>query len=169
MLQIADGLARRTAVAIDNALIYQRSLELRLEAEAASNAKSDFLAKMSHEIRTPINAMMGYAELLQMGISGAVTDPQAKYLARIRASGDHLTSLIGEILDLAKIEAGRMAVEPTSAPISEAIEGALTIVRPSATARASSSPRRSTAIRRRRISATRSECSRSWRTCCPTP
>jgi signal transduction histidine kinase len=134
-LDIAMELARRTAGAIDNAVIYRRSLELRLEAEAASNAKSEFLAKMSHEIRTPINAMMGYAELMQLGISGPVTDQQAKYLERIRASGDHLTSLIGEILDLAKIEAGRMAVELTAAPISEAIEGALTIVRPSATAK----------------------------------
>ncbi len=85
-------------MAIDNALIYQRSLALRLEAEAASNAKSDFLAKMSHEIRTPINAMMGYAELLQMGISGDVSEMQAKQLARIRASGEHLTALVNEIL-----------------------------------------------------------------------
>ena len=132
-LELAMELARRTAVAIDNAVIYRRSLQLRLEAEAASNAKSDFLAKMSHEIRTPINAMMGYAELLQMGISGPVNEAQAKQLARIRASGDHLTSLVGEILDLAKIEAGRMVVQPTAAPIGEAVENALTIVRPIAT------------------------------------
>jgi signal transduction histidine kinase len=134
-LDIAMELGRRTAGAIDNAVIYRRSLELRLEAEAASNAKSEFLAKMSHEIRTPINAMMGYAELMQMGISGPVTEQQTKQLGRIRASGDHLTSLIGEILDLAKIEAGRMAVELTTAPISEAIEGALAIVRPAASAK----------------------------------
>src|SRR6185295_11603244 len=121
-LEMAMELARRTAVGIDNALIYRRSLALRLEAEAASSAKSDFLAKMSHEIRTPINAMMGYAELLEMGISGPVSASQAKQLSRIRASGEHLTSLVNEILDLAKIEAGRMAVEPTNALAAEAIE-----------------------------------------------
>ena len=129
---LAMELARRTAVAIDNALIYRRSLALRLEAEAASNAKSDFLAKMSHEIRTPINAMMGYAELLEMGISGPVSGPQAKQLSRIRASGEHLTSLVNEILDLAKIEAGRMNVEPTNARAGEAIEVSLALVRPQA-------------------------------------
>jgi signal transduction histidine kinase len=79
--------------------------------------------------------MMGYAELLQMGISGPVTEQQAKQLGRIRASGDHLTSLIGEILDLAKIEAGRMAVDPTEAPASEAIDSALAFVRPAAAAK----------------------------------
>lgn len=134
-VDLAMELARRTAVAIDNVLIYRRSLALRLEAEAASSAKSDFLAKMSHEIRTPINAMMGYAELLEMGISGPVSAPQAKQLSRIRASGEHLTSLVNEILDLAKIEAGRMGVDPTNALASEAIEGALALVRPQAAAK----------------------------------
>jgi signal transduction histidine kinase len=128
-------LSRRTAVAIDNAVIYRRSIALRLEAEAASNAKSDFLAKMSHEIRTPINAMMGYAELLEMGISGPVTDGQSKQLSRIRVSGEHLTSLVNEMLDLAKIEAGRMVVEPVNAITGEAAEAALALIRPQATAK----------------------------------
>jgi signal transduction histidine kinase len=131
-LDLAMELSRRTAVAVDNALIYRRSLALRLEAEAASTAKSDFLAKMSHEIRTPINAMMGYAELLEMGISGPVSAAQAKQLGRIRASGEHLTSLVNEILDLAKIEAGRMGVEPTNGLAVDAVEGALALIRPQA-------------------------------------
>jgi signal transduction histidine kinase len=132
-LEIATEVARRTAVAIDNTLIYRRSLDLRLEAESASNAKSDFLAKMSHEIRTPINAMMGYAELLQMGIAGPVTEAQAMQLARIRASGEHLTSMIGEILDLSKIEAGRMGMEPAVGIVGDVAEASLGLIRPAAT------------------------------------
>ncbi len=131
-LEIALEVARRTAVAIDNSLIYRRSLALRLEAEAASTAKSDFLAKMSHEIRTPINAMMGYAELLQMGIAGPVTPAQKAQLDRIRASGTHLTELVGEILDLAKIEAGRMSVEAKVASVGEVADAALALIRPQA-------------------------------------
>lgn len=132
-LELVSEVARRTAVAIDNALIYRRSLALRLEAEAASNAKSDFLAKMSHEIRTPINAMMGYAELLELKIAGPITELQAKQLSRIRASGEHLTSLVNEILDLAKIESGRMGVEPTLGIAGDAADAALNLIRPQAT------------------------------------
>ena len=132
-LELASEVARRTAVAIDNALIYRRSLALRLEAEAASNAKSDFLAKMSHEIRTPINAMMGYAELLEMKIAGPITEMQGKQLSRIRASGEHLTALVNEILDLAKIESGRMGVEPTIGISGDAADAALNLIRPQAT------------------------------------
>jgi len=134
-VDLAMELARRTSVAIDNAVIYRRSIALRLEAEAASNAKSDFLAKMSHEIRTPINAMMGYAELLEMGISGPITDGQAKQLSRIRASGEHLTALVNEMLDLAKIEAGRMTVEPVDAITGDAAEAAVGLIRPQAVAK----------------------------------
>jgi signal transduction histidine kinase len=134
-LDLAMELARRSAVAMDNAMIYRSSIALRLEAEAASSAKSDFLAKMSHEIRTPINAMMGYAELLEMGISGPTTDAQARQLARIRASGEHLTSLVNEILDLAKIEAGRMSVEPTRGSIVDAVDASLVLIRPQAAAK----------------------------------
>ena len=131
-MNLAMELARRAAVAVDNALIYRRSLALRLEAEAASSAKSDFLAKMSHEFRTPINAMVGYAELLEMGISGPVTMAQAKQLARIRISGEHLTGLVNEILDFAKIEAGGMRIEAANGMASDAVDAALALIRPQA-------------------------------------
>ena len=131
-MDLAMELARRTAVAVDNALIYRRSLALRLEAEAASSAKSDFLAKMSHEFRTPINAMIGYAELMEMEISGPISSAQAKQLARIRASGEHLTGLVNEILDFAKIEAGGMRVEPSNGIASDAVDAALALIRPQA-------------------------------------
>jgi signal transduction histidine kinase len=88
---------------------------------------------MSHEIRTPINAMMGYAELLEMKIAGPITEMQAKQLSRIRASGEHLTALVNEILDLAKIESGRMGVEPTIGISGDAADAALNLIRPQAT------------------------------------
>src|SRR5215467_515863 len=131
-VELAMELGRRTAVAVDNALIYRRSLSLRLEAEAASTAKSDFLAKMSHEFRTPINAMIGYAELLEMEIAGPVAPAQAKQLSRIRASGEHLTGLVNEILDFAKIESGSMRVEPSNGIASDAVDAALALIRPQA-------------------------------------
>lgn len=134
-LEIAMELASRTASAIDNARIYRRSIALRLEAEAASAAKSDFLAKMSHEIRTPINAMVGYAELLQMGIAGKITHEQSVQLERIRASGEHLTALVNEILDLAKIEAGGMSIDRTIAVAGDAADAALALIRPLATSK----------------------------------
>jgi signal transduction histidine kinase len=90
---------------------------------------------MSHEIRTPINAMIGYAELISMGISGPITPTQAEQLGRIRASGDHLTSLVNEILDLAKIEAGRMTIEPEVTSLASVAESAMSLIRPQAAAK----------------------------------
>ncbi|HEY4306462.1 MAG TPA: histidine kinase dimerization/phospho-acceptor domain-containing protein, partial [Gemmatimonadaceae bacterium] len=82
--------------------------DAREAAEAASRAKSDFLAAMSHELRTPLNAIGGYAELLELGIRGPVSDEQRQDLKRIQVSQQHLLTLIGSVLDLSRIESGRV-------------------------------------------------------------
>jgi signal transduction histidine kinase len=107
----------------------------RETAEAANTAKSQFLAVMSHELRTPLNAVLGYTELMEMGIAGPVTSDQLEYHARVRGSSQHLLTLINELLDLSKIEAGHMDVSPSVVALERPIEAALQLVRPQATAR----------------------------------
>ena len=104
--------------------LMQRSEELdqaRESAEAANAAKSQFLAAMSHELRTPLNAVTGYADLLAMGVRGAVTDEQREDLARIKRSGEHLLRLINDILQFAKLEAGQLEFRLGRVPLPEAL------------------------------------------------
>ena len=96
----AQELARRAALAIDHSRLYQ-------EALAANRAKADFLATMSHELRTPLNAVLGYAELLLMGIPVAVAPPAQEHVHRIGRATRHLISIIEEILVFSRMEAGR--------------------------------------------------------------
>jgi signal transduction histidine kinase len=107
----------------------------RAEAEAASHAKSEFLAMMSHELRTPLNAVIGYAELLDLGIAGALNNDQRHQISRILASGRHLLGLVNEVLDLAKVEAGRLSLHTGLAHASQTADGALALVQPVAEAR----------------------------------
>ena len=104
----------------------------RFEAEEASRAKSGFLANMSHEIRTPINAIVGYTDLIEMGIGGPVTERQQAQLERIRLSSQHLLGLINEILDFAKVESGQMTTRFDSVPVAEVVLAALALVQPQA-------------------------------------
>jgi PAS domain S-box-containing protein len=110
----------------------QRLASRTTEAESANRAKTEFLANMSHELRTPINAIIGYSELLEMGITGPITPAQRAQLGRVRASSQHLLGLIEEILDLSKIEAGRFRVERVAAPVVETVDAALALVTPQA-------------------------------------
>jgi len=99
------------------------------QLEAASRHKSEFLANMSHELRTPLNAIIGFSEVLVDRMFGELNEKQEEYLKDIYASGTHLLSLINEILDLSKIEAGRMELELTDFDLPTAIDNALTLVR----------------------------------------
>jgi PAS domain S-box-containing protein len=107
----------------------------RLTAEEANRAKSQFLANMSHEIRTPINAVTGYAELLEMGIGGPLTAQQRHQVERIRGSSQHLLTLVNEVLDLAKVESGQMTVHRERGSVAESLDGALGMVQTQAARR----------------------------------
>ena len=105
--------------------IAQKNLELI----KANRLKSEFLANMSHELRTPLNAIIGFSEVLKDGVLGNLTDEQAEYITDIFQSGHHLLSLVNDILDLAKIEAGRMTLDLDEVNIRDLLEGSLSIVR----------------------------------------
>ena len=130
LVSLRDITDRKQAAERERQLDRERTA--RAEAEAASQAKSEFLATMSHELRTPLNAVIGYAELLDLGVAGALTSDQRQQLSRIRVSGRHLLGLVNEVLDLAKIEAGRLAVSIAIARAGESADAALSIVQPRA-------------------------------------
>ncbi len=99
------------------------------EAEAASASKSAFVANMSHELRTPLNAILGFAELIErQGVGGEVPSQYRGYARDVRESGEHLLSLINDMLDVAKIEAGRMEIDPQILDAAEAVDAAVRIV-----------------------------------------
>src|SRR5207253_8456433 len=121
--------ADQAVIAIQNARLFREIEEKSRELETASRHKSEFLANMSHELRTPLNAIIGFSEVLSERMFGEINDKQAEYLRDILESGQHLLSLINDILDLSKIEAGRMELEPTDFDLPSAIDNALTLVR----------------------------------------
>src|SRR5204862_2786128 len=112
-----------------NARLFREIADKSAQLEAASRHKSEFLANMSHELRTPLNAIIGFSEVLAEGMFGEINEKQTEYLQDILESGRHLLSLINDILDLSKVEAGRMELEPGDYDLPTAIENALTLVR----------------------------------------
>ncbi len=114
---------------------FERTLqEKNIELEHASRMKSAFLATMSHELRTPLNAIIGFSEVLKDGLIGPLTDNQQEYIGDIFTSGQHLLSLINDILDLSKVEAGMMALELDTGDLDTLLANSLSIVREKAAA-----------------------------------
>jgi signal transduction histidine kinase len=103
------------------------------ELENASRHKSEFLANMSHELRTPLNAVIGFSEVLQDRLFGELNEKQAEYIADIHTSGRHLLALINDILDLSKIEAGRMELQISTVALTEVLESSVALMRERAT------------------------------------
>ncbi|MDZ4163552.1 MAG: histidine kinase dimerization/phospho-acceptor domain-containing protein [Smithellaceae bacterium] len=99
------------------------------QAEAANRAKSDFLANMSHELRTPLNAVLGFSEILEDEHSGKLGEKQKLYVRNIHGAGKHLLELVNDILDLSKVEAGKMELAPSRFPLKHVLEGSLSLVR----------------------------------------
>ena len=128
--------ANQSALAIENARLFREIDDKSRELEVANRHKSEFLANMSHELRTPLNAIIGFSEVLMEKMFGEVNEKQEEYLRDIYSSGRHLLSLINDILDLSKIEAGRMELEITTFDLAQAIQNSLMLVRGRADAHA---------------------------------
>ena len=128
LVSLRDITDRREAEERAKLLIEEQ--QARIEAESASQAKSEFLAMMSHELRTPLNAILGYSELLDLGLAGPITGAQRQQLRRIGASGRHLLGLVNEVLDLARVEAGRLSVRHDVRALGPVVESALVLAGP---------------------------------------
>ena len=128
-IALSATFADQAAIAIQNVRLFNEIQEKSRQLEIANKHKSDFLANMSHELRTPLNAIIGFSEVLIERMFGEVNDKQADYLKDIHESGKHLLSLINDILDLSKIEAGRMDLEIATFDLPSALSNAMTLVR----------------------------------------
>jgi len=121
--------ADQAVIAVENARLFTEIQEKTQQLEIANRHKSEFLANMSHELRTPLNAVIGFSEVLLERMFGEVNEKQEEYLQDILSSGKHLLSLINDILDLSKIEAGRMELEALPFDLPAALDNALTLIK----------------------------------------
>ena len=130
---LLGGLA--LGVVLDTAVRQRRELRVTSrQLDLASRHKSEFLANMSHELRTPLNAIIGFSDVLDQRLFGELNERQAEYTHDIASSGRHLLDLVNEILDLSKVEAGKMELEPSEFDLAETVRGAVGFVRERAAA-----------------------------------
>jgi signal transduction histidine kinase/HAMP domain-containing protein len=132
-IELAQTFADQATIAIANVRLFNEIQDKSRQLEIANRHKSEFLAGMSHELRTPLNAIIGFSEVLAEQMFGEVNEKQAEYLADIHSSGRHLLSLINDILDLSKIEAGKMDLELSRFHLGAALENSMTLIRERAT------------------------------------
>ena len=126
---LMETFASQSALAIHNARLFRELERKTAELEVAGRHKSEFLASMSHELRTPLNAVIGFSEVLLDRLFGDVNAKQEEYLEDIRASGRHLLELLNDILDLSKVEAGKMELDLVDVSLRHLIEDAVAMVR----------------------------------------
>ncbi len=124
-----SAFASQSAVALTNARLYRELERQRAELVVTSQHKSEFLASMSHELRTPLNAVIGFSEVLLERMFGELNERQEDYLQDILSAGRHLLDLLNDVLDLSKVEAGHMELDPTSFPLADAVTQVLALTR----------------------------------------
>jgi signal transduction histidine kinase len=128
-IEALETFAAQAVIAIENVRLFKEIQEKSAQLAEASRHKSEFLANMSHELRTPLNAVIGFSDVLEQRLFGELSDRQSEYVRDIASSGRHLLDLVNEILDLSKVEAGRMELEPGEFALAETIRGTLAFVR----------------------------------------
>ncbi|MEU4291396.1 GAF domain-containing protein [Kribbella sp. NPDC026596] len=133
-LTLLEMFADQSTLALLNAQLFRELKQRSAELEVASRHKSEFLASMSHELRTPLNAVLGFSEVLLERMFGDLNERQEEYLRDIHGSGRHLLELLNEILDLSKVEAGRMELEYTNFPLHRLLDNTAAMLRERATA-----------------------------------
>ena len=128
-VRLLETFADQAVIAVENVRLFKEIQEKSAQLEAANRHKSEFLANMSHELRTPLNAIIGFSEVMLTGMAGGMPEKQTEFIGDIRDSGKHLLALINDILDLSKIEAGRMELDIARFDVKEAMANAVTLVR----------------------------------------
>ena len=128
-VEMLRSFADQAVIAIENVRLFHEIEEKNRELEVANQHKSEFLANMSHELRTPLNAIIGFSEVLKESMFGELNEKQDEYVNDIHGSGHHLLSLINDILDLSKVEAGHMELAISQFDIPSAIDNAVMLVR----------------------------------------